>query len=184
MKIVLLAMFCLFACSIVKSEDPKPEETKKPIVCWESVELYDDSDFEEKMDEDSSAAKNFRKKMPKYETEVKQEALKVLIDRGVELVECPDHTFDGSGLRRVGADEKPLHMRMSFAYDGFIEITGYVKVEVFDGDNKIITFKRQKSASIFTLLSREKRRAVIMQFGREVMIDLAARVVEWKAKQK
>ncbi len=114
-----------------------------------------------------------------------EKAEKILADKGVELVECPSHTFDGSGLKRVTADDKPLHLRLSFAYDGILVITAYVKVEVLDSNNNVvITFKREKSANIIVLLSREKRRAIITQFGVEVFEEIGNRVKEWHESKK
>ncbi len=185
MRKILTAVFCLSSYAASKAEDPKPAEVKKPQICWESIELYDDKDFQDKMDPDEDAAKNFKKKTPKYEAEIKEKAEKILADKGVELVECPLHTFDGSGLKRVTADDKPLHLRLSFAYDGVFIITGYVKVEVVDSDNNVvITFKRDKSASIITLLSREKRRKIITEFGTEVFEELGDQINEWQSNKQ
>lgn len=184
MRSVLIAVFCLCSYSISKAEDPKVEEVKKPQICWEAVELYDDSDFKKKMPKDSWMYKKAQKGMPKYEKMVKKETEKILAEKGMELVECPKHKTAGSGLKQVPEEDKPLHMKILLAYDGVITITVYVKVEVYRGDEKVITFRRQKSATIFEGSTKEKRKVLITKFGREIAEELAQKVQELKPEEK
>lgn len=190
MKKILAFVFCLLSSLVAKVEDPpkteepKPEEVKKPQICWEGVELYDDSNFQKKMPKDSWIYKKTQKKLPKYEKMVKQETAKILEEKGLELVECPKHPTKDSGLKQVTEEDNPLHMRISLAYDGVVTITVYVRVEVFRGDEKVITFRRQKSATIFEGSTKEKRRAIITKFGREIAEELARKVKELPPEEK
>lgn len=184
MKAMLIAMFCLFGYSISKAEEPKAEEAKKPQICWEAAELYNDSDFKEKLPKDSWMYKKAQKKMPKYEKMVKKETEKILAEKGMELVECPKHKTAGSGLKQVTEEDKPLHMKILLSYEGVFTITVYVKVEVYRGDEKVITFRRQKSATIFEGSTKEKRRVIITKFGREIAEELAQKVKELKPEEK
>ena len=189
MKAMLIAVVCLLGFSISKAEDPKPEEpkqeeVKKPQICWESIELYDDKDFKKKMDENSDMMKRYRKKLPKYQKRVKEETAAEFEKKGMELVECPDHKTPGVNLKQVTKEDKPLHLRVSLAYDGIIEITVYARVEVFRGDKKVIEFKRQKSAYIWQVATRAKYQAAIYAFAREVVSGLGDEVKKLEPEEK
>lgn len=184
MRTAIAMMFCLFSYSISKAEDSKPEEAKKPQICWEGIELYNDSDFKEKTPKDSWLYKKAEKGMPKYEKMVKQETEKILAEKGMELVECPKHKTAGSGLKQVAEEDKPLHMRFLLSYEGIFTITVYVKVEVYRDGEKVITFRRQKSATIFEGNSKAKRKVIITKFGREIAEELAQKVKELKPAEK
>lgn len=190
MKTIFAAVLCLSACLIARAEDPskeepKPEEAKKPQICWEAIELYDDSDFKEKMDEDSRIMKSYRKKLPKYQKRVKEETAAEFEKKGMELVECPDHKTPGVNLKQVTKDDKPLHLRVSLAYDGVIEITVYAKVELLDSDGKVVvTFKRQKSAYIWEVATRAKYQAALYGFAREVVSALGDEVKKLETAKK
>ncbi len=184
MRFALIVIVCSFGYSIARAEDAKPEETKKPQICWEGVELYDDSDFKEKMPKDSWLYKKAQKGMPKYEKMVKKETEKILAEKGMELVECPKHQTAGSGLKQVTEEDKPLHMKILLSYEGIFTITVYVKVEVYRGGEKVITFRRQKSATIIEGGSKEKRKVIITKFGREIAEELAQKVKELKPEEE
>ena len=185
----MIAAVCLFGYSILRAEDPKPEEpkpeeVKKPQICWESIELYDDKDFKKKMDENSDIMKRYRKKLPKYQKRVKEETAKEFEKGGMEMVECPDHKTPGVNVKQVTKEDQPLHLRISLAYDGIIEITIYAKVEVFRGDKKVIEFKLQKSAYIWQVATRAKYQAAIYQFAREAVAALGDEVKKLPPEEK
>ena len=184
MKKTLVVLFALVSCAGLKAEDPKPEEDKKAQICWEGVELYNDSDFKEKMPKDSWLYKKAQKGMPKYEKMVKQETEKILAEKGMELVECPKHKTAGSGLKQVAEEDKPLHMKILLSYEGIFTITVYVKVEVYRDGEKVITFRRQKQATIIEGNSKAKRKVIITKFGREIAEELAQKVKELKPAEK
>ncbi|MDO8467317.1 MAG: hypothetical protein Q7S83_04245 [bacterium] len=184
MKKILIALFCLSSYVASKAEDPKPEEVKKPQICWECIELYDDSDFKKKMPEDSKIMKSYRKKLPKYQKRVKEELKKVFEAEGMELVECPTHKVDGSALKQVTAEDKPLHMKISLAYNGLIWITVYTKIEIYRGDQKVITFKKEKTAFILDVDGKEERQRAVTEFAKEITKTLVEKVRELKPEEK
>lgn len=183
MRKLLIAVFCLSSYAISKAEDPKPED-KKPQICWEGIELYDDSKFTKKMDKNSWMYKKVQAGLPKYEKMVKQETEKVLAEEGMELVECPKHPTPGSGLKQVAEEDKPLHMKISLAYDGIFTITVYVRVEVFRGDNKVITFDKQRSATIWEARGKKKRKVLIINFGRDIVKEMSKKIGELEPEEK
>lgn len=159
-----LLMATLFLFAQEKPKDPEPKER----FCWESLELYEDSDFKKPMPADSDIMKSFQKKRAKYEKTVKEEVAKVFKQRESAVVECPKHKLEGSPLKQVDEKADVYHYRIKLAYSGFIWIDIYAKVEIYRGDKLICEFKDEKSVSIFRMADREARKTAIIRFGRKI----------------
>ncbi len=168
----------------VARETPQDAPKKELIqLCWEDVELYTDETFTTKLPDDDEDAKTFKKKRPKYEKTVKEEAAKIVGAFGGELVECQNHTLAGSGLKGVDAKADPYHFKIKLAYGGVFVITIYAKVEIYRDGKLIAEFKDERSMNIFRAASREKRKKAIIGFGNKLVQTMIEKIKAHEAKK-
>lgn len=187
-------MWLMCAAVILCQEKPGQEKEKPsggekkdaPAVklCWEAIDLYEDTDFQKKMSADDDIMKTFVKKRPKYEKTVKEEVQKTLSTLGIDLVECPKHKLEGSPLKQVDDKAKPYHFKMLLAYsDGVFSMTLYVKMEIYKDDKLLADFRDERSIGITRVLNRTKRKEAILRFANKIVRTMADKIGELEKKK-
>lgn len=181
---ILLAAVCLFT----NLQEPEKQ------ICWESIGLYNDREFKEELPENDWLMKQYQEKSHKYVNRVKENAKKILAEKGFELVECPihrpeclghtkdckkEHQPDTDILKKIDNPDAPYHMRLKLTYSmPFNRVKIFVRVEVYKQDKLLFSFDDETSCSWRAAFNYERRRENIVKFGNKVAGTMADKIKE------